>query len=87
MHTAAQEASDPAFHSPSYQQQGQQGAQGQQYYGQAQPWGPAQAMPTPPAAETGAMGQLEEFMVSDSLNEAWLTNHDFGQGNWVLHFS
>ena len=44
-------------------------------------------MPTPPAAETGGMGALEEFMVSDSLNEAWLTNHDFGQGNWVLNFS
>ena len=82
-----QEPSNPAYHSPSYQQQSQRGSpQGQQYYGQTQPWVAAQTMPTPPAAEAGTMGALEEFMVSDSLNEAWLTNHDFGQGNWVLHF-
>jgi hypothetical protein len=34
----------------------------------------------------GMMVGLDEFLVSDSLDEAWLTTQDFGQGNWMLRF-
>ncbi|KAK3899897.1 activator of stress genes 1 [Staphylotrichum tortipilum] len=59
-----------------------------QPYGQHQPWEQqAQAMPTPPPmAEANMMEVLDEFLASDSLNEAWLTTQDFGQGNWMLHY-
>ncbi len=81
----------------AYPQQGQPGphpgqqlAPGGQQYGQHQPWEQQpHAMPTPPpmaGAGAGMMEVIDEFLASDSLNEAWLTTQDFGQGNWMLHY-
>jgi hypothetical protein len=91
--TGAQGVPSGVFQPPAYPQhgqlgQGQQGQHGQaqQFYAQAAPtWEPTHAIPTPPAG--GMEGGLQEYLASESLNEAWLTTQDFGQGDWVLHHS
>ncbi|KAK4153595.1 activator of stress genes 1 [Chaetomidium leptoderma] len=74
-------------HQPQ-QQQTQQQTQQQQYgqpQQQQQAWDQSQAMPTPPPmAGMGMMEGLDGLLTSDSLDEAWLTNQDFGQGGWML---
>lgn len=53
---------------------------------QQQTWQASHAMPTPPSVGVpGLMEGLDEFLVSDSLDEAWLSTQDFGQGDWMLH--
>ena len=64
------------FYTPPQQPQ-------QQQQPQPQAWGPAHAMPTPPAG--GMEGGLQEYLASESLNDSWLTTQDFGQGDWLLH--
>jgi hypothetical protein len=56
-----------------------------QHYQQQQLWVP-QAMPTPPMAGVGMGEGLQEFLMSESLSEAWLTTQDFGQENWMLRY-
>ncbi|KAK4123139.1 hypothetical protein N657DRAFT_645869 [Parathielavia appendiculata] len=64
--------------------------QAQEHHGQqlheSQSWEHSQPVPVPPTAGTGLMEGLDEFLTSDSLDEAWLVNQDFGQGDWMLHF-
>jgi hypothetical protein len=64
---------------PIFQELGEQGQQ--QQYGPS----PSRAMPTPPRGGTWLMEGLYDFFTSDSLDEAWLVNQDFGQGDWMLH--
>jgi hypothetical protein len=74
---------------PNFQEQGGEHGQQQQYgmsHTSGPSWEPSQAMPTPPMAGTGLMEGLDDFLTSDSLDEAWLVNQDFGQGDWMLHF-
>ncbi|KAK4233969.1 hypothetical protein C8A03DRAFT_19052 [Achaetomium macrosporum] len=71
-------------------QQYQQGTQQPYRQPPAQTWDPSQAIPSPlsmgAGGTAGLMEGLDEFLTSDSLNEAWLSTQDWGQGNWMLHY-
>lgn len=54
----------------------EQQQQQQQY---AESWEQAQAMLSP------SMVGMDDFLMSESLDVAWLNMQDFGQGDWMLH--
>ncbi|KAL2200823.1 hypothetical protein P885DRAFT_27122 [Corynascus similis CBS 632.67] len=80
-------ATPPSLVTSSYTTQTQQAPalQPQQFTHPQQSWNEPHAMPTPPMAGTGLMEGLDPYYIgSETLDEAWLTMQDYGQGNWML---
>ncbi|KAL2147643.1 hypothetical protein VTI28DRAFT_8097 [Corynascus sepedonium] len=80
-------ATPPSLVTSSYTTQAQQAPalQPQQFTHPQQSWNEPHAMPTPPMAGTGLMEGLDpHYIGSETLDEAWLTMQDYGQGNWML---